>query len=311
MTNRSVPSTSSRFNDLTGQVFGLVTVLSYDGKYGRNQKWFCRCECGVKKSMLAGTLKKAKSCGCLNRERSTTHGMSKSAEYAIWSGIIQRCYNSNRGHYCRYGGRGVTVCDRWRSSFEDFLKDMGGRPSTDCSIDRIDNSKGYSPENCRWATLAEQNRNKRNNRNLSFCGKTQCLQSWEEETGVPGGTITRRIDYLGWTVEKALSTPVWSPRLFTFQGKSQSLEDWSADTGLPFSAIKNRLRRGWSLEKSLSTPLCKPQMLTFQGKSQGLPDWSRELGVPVKALYSRLKKGWSVERTLSTPVKSRKKSTDV
>lgn len=118
-----------------------------------------------------------------------------------------RCYNPNNGKFKNYGARGITICDRWRNSFEGFISDMGFRPSSKHSLDRIDNNGNYEPGNCRWSTNSNQCRNKRNNRVLTLGEKSQCALSWAEEIGMNYGTLIRR-KQLGWTDERALTQPV-------------------------------------------------------------------------------------------------------
>jgi len=153
--------------DLRNQVFDRLTVIECVGTNERNNLlWKCQCECGNIAIIVSCSLlsRMTKSCGCYGREQSrienTTHGKSKSSEYRIWSGIIQRCTNPNNNRYSDYGGRGITVCDRWLK-FENFYADMGDRPDG-MSIDREDNDGNYEPDNCRWATDEEQRYNKRN-----------------------------------------------------------------------------------------------------------------------------------------------------
>lgn len=139
-----------------------------------------------------------------------THGEARrganSVEFEAWSGMRKRCANPNKHDWERYGGRGITVCDRWLNSFQNFLDDMGRRPSKNHSIDRIDNSKGYSPENCRWATRIDQQRNRRSNRMLTHKGQTLCVVAWSEIVGNSSKTILNRLNR-GWTVAMALETP--------------------------------------------------------------------------------------------------------
>lgn len=122
--------------------------------------------------------------------------------------MIQRCTNPNDKRYKNYGGRGITVCKRWRNSFEKFLEDMGEPPTKEHSIDRINNNGNYCKSNCRWVTRKEQNRNKRNNRLITYKGKTQCLIEWAEEYNINYDTLWCRIYKYGWPIEKALTTPV-------------------------------------------------------------------------------------------------------
>jgi hypothetical protein len=131
----------------------------------------------------------------------------EAAEYRVWAGMKTRCYNPNSNSYFRYGARGIEMTQEWRTSFAAFVRDMGPRPSMQHQIDRIDNSKGYCEENCRWATVSEQARNRRTNRRITFRGITQCLEDWGEQTGLQPLTIRYRLEH-GWSIEKALTTPV-------------------------------------------------------------------------------------------------------
>lgn len=185
--------------ELTGQRFGRLTVLSQseNDKYG-NTIWLCQCECGNEKVILANSLRRGrtKSCGCLRsdlrRESSTTHGMKGTRTYRCWQGMKARCYNKNVLGYKNYGARGITVCERWRDSIENFCADMGPAPKG-LTLERLDNNKGYSPENCKWATRKEQNRNSRHNRMICYGGRTLCLAEWAEELGVKRETLRDRL----------------------------------------------------------------------------------------------------------------------
>jgi hypothetical protein len=126
----------------------------------------------------------------------------------VWQTMIARCHDEKYTNHYRYGGRGIIVCDRWRYSFEAFKSDMGPRPSPEYSIDRIDNSGPYSPENCRWATRKEQALNRRTNRVLDFNGRQLTLKEWSSKTGISLVVISMRLNRLAWSIERALTTPV-------------------------------------------------------------------------------------------------------
>lgn len=136
----------------------------------------------------------------------TTHGLSKIPEYVVWQGMIARCHRQRNAEYRNYGGRGITVCDRWRGDFAAFIGDLGKRPSPTHTLERLDNDTGYCPGNVRWATQKEQSRNKRTNTRIELNGRTQTLIEWSEEIGINYKTLRYRLDQ-GWSVERALTTP--------------------------------------------------------------------------------------------------------
>lgn len=178
-------------NDLTGLVFNRLTVIGLSHKNKRRYfVWKCFCLCGKYISVVSSDLinGSTKSCGCLRTDTikaiATTHGQSQSAEYKVWAGIIKRCENKNHKDYPDYGGRGIMVCDRWRNSFENFLSDVGSRPSEKHSIDRINTNGNYEPGNCKWSTLEEQARNKRNNIRIEFKGEVMVLEDWARRLNV-------------------------------------------------------------------------------------------------------------------------------
>ncbi len=195
--------------NLIGKKFGrLVVIKRMDNNKQRQSMWLCVCDCGNEKIILGYNLKNSntKSCGCLQIEKVTKHGYSTSKTYNSWRHMIQRCADLNHKFYHNYGGRGITVCKKWLK-FENFLEDMGEPPSAKHSIDRINNNGNYCKSNCRWATRKEQVSDMRNNLYFTYKNKTQLLIEWSEETGIPYSTLWQRIYRLGWSIEKALTTP--------------------------------------------------------------------------------------------------------
>jgi hypothetical protein len=198
-------------SNLSGQRFGMLLVVQRDvTKNGPNSYWTCLCDCGKSVVICRPSLRKKTSCGCDTKRliglATATHRRTRTPLYRVWSTMIDRCHRPNTTSYPRYGARGIRVCERWRHSFENFLADMGERPSDSHSIDRIDSNGNYCPENCRWATMTEQARNTRANRIIEFDGVTLCLIEWAERTGIEAGTIARRLR-TGWSVSDALTTP--------------------------------------------------------------------------------------------------------
>lgn len=211
-------------NDLTGQKFGRLTVLAWEGKTARRMPmWKCLCECGVIAvvngyGLLRGT---TRSCGCLvcdaTRKRSTIHGCRLTSEYDSWSHIVDRCENPTNPRYDDYGGRGITICNRWRSSAAAFIADMGNRKDDRATIDRIDNNGGYwcghceecvrlgHPANCRWATRTQQVRNRRKTIMVNYKGRTIALAEACELSGISYSKAKQRIRKCGWTDEEALT----------------------------------------------------------------------------------------------------------
>ena len=187
-------------NNIQGKIFGRLTVVQFHELRKNRAYWFCKCDCGNiaivsgNKLLVGRTL----SCGCYGKEvlikSVTTHGLSdKIPEYRCWNGIKDRCYNINSESYNYYGGRGITVCDRWINSFENFLEDMGRKPSKLHSIDRIDNDGNYEISNCKWSTKSEQVRNRRKTIMVSYNNKKHPLVSICEQLGFNYNTVCSRV----------------------------------------------------------------------------------------------------------------------
>lgn len=198
--------TGKTFRNLTGMRFGRIVVQAYYGKKSRvgyrNYYYTCRCDCGTVKLIQKGGLISGGvvSCGC----KKYRHGKTGSAAYRIWNHMLGRCYNPTDGNYKRYGGRGITVCDRWKE-FTNFYADMGDPPAG-LSIERRDNNLGYSPDNCLWASRTAQARNRRTTRLITHNGMTMCVTEWEDHFGMKRNIIGNRLAH-GWSVERAMTQP--------------------------------------------------------------------------------------------------------
>lgn len=205
--------------DLTGKKIGRLRVLGRAKDRIRTNgqvrhQYLVVCTCGTRKTVLASNLASGdvRSCGCLRTEVATKHGQSAkpSKAYRCWVSMIHRCENKGCRAYKNYGGRGITVCARWRDSFEAFFADMGpGEPGT--WLERIDNSKGYSPDNCCWATTAQQARNRRSNARFTHGNRTMVLSDWAKSANMNVATLASRLRR-GIPFEKAISTAVLKRR---------------------------------------------------------------------------------------------------
>lgn len=185
------------------------------------------------------------------------HGLAGTDTHIVWKHMRNRCNNPRDAGFKNYGGRGITICERW-DSFANFFTDMGKRPPNHF-IDRIDNDGPYSPENCRWATRKTQNRNRRSNVFVTFKGKRCTLAELAEETGVPYAIIRDRIIESKWDAAKAVHEPIgrWNDKEISYRGESRSLAEWSTILGIHVETLRSRLHKlQWPVEKAFdSTPL--------------------------------------------------------
>lgn len=204
--------------DLTGQKFGRLIVLNecITDKNGRCV-WKCRCDCGHTTTVSSGNLRSGhtQSCGCLWKE--TVPGANKfdcmydsnSRLYKIWTHMKERCTNPCDKDYKHYGKRGISICKEWQGSFADFVSwAIANGYEDNLTIDRINVDDGYYPENCRWVSMKVQENNKTDNRTLNLDGKIKTLSQWSDITGISTSTLSARLNKLGWTIERTLTTPV-------------------------------------------------------------------------------------------------------
>lgn len=198
------------FIDITGQTIHYWTFLKPLG----GGKWLAKCQCGNEKEILSTNVKKgkSKSCGCRKGEllisSKGTHGLSKTPIYRTYRNMISRCSLECADSYHIYGARGISVCDRWKESFQNFYDDMGSGFQPGLSIDRIDVNGNYEKSNCKWSTTKEQARNTRKNKYLKFNGKIKTIIEWSELLGMNYSTIQSRLWLYKWSVEKTFTTPV-------------------------------------------------------------------------------------------------------
>lgn len=198
--------------DITGRKFGSWLCVSYAAK----GYWLCHCDCSVERLVFGADLRRGKStgCGCIAdkkfAEKLIKHGGARRGkelpEYWVWKSMMGRCYIPKITHYSYYGGKGITVVERWHS-FINFFDDMGKRPTPLHTIDRIDGNAAYSPENCRWATRGEQVRNRMSTHWITLNGETKCLTDWARQYNIKPATLASRLTN-GWDIIKALNTKV-------------------------------------------------------------------------------------------------------
>jgi len=191
------------FKDRTGEQVGRLTILSDWKREKKVTSWKCLCECGTEKWIRANHLTEShtRSCGCLMLDTNTSHNKSRSLEYKVWDSMIQRCGNKSHKAYDNYGGRGISVCSEWQD-FENFYADMGDKEGL--TLERLDNDKGYSKDNCKWASWSENNRNRRSIRIVELDGVSKSVVEWAEVTGLKIQTICSRLNK-GWTAERTLT----------------------------------------------------------------------------------------------------------
>ena len=204
---------SPKFINLKGMKIGLLTMLHCEGSWHHGGTlWLAQCDCGnlTHVRSIYATSGHTTSCGCHRdkklKESNVIHGMSRSVEHSIWRKIIQRCCNKNDKGYKVYGGRGIKVCERWLSSFQNFYNDLGPRPSSKHSIDRINNNGPYSPENCKWSTLIEQACNKSTNRFLMIGGVRFTVSQAARTYNLSPGMVAQRLR-LKWDDRSAIFKP--------------------------------------------------------------------------------------------------------
>ena len=205
-----------RARDLSGQKLGYLTVLSYRGSDGKKSLWELQCVCGARKLMQGAEISKQQkrgivaSCGCKRREtigaRRRVHGMSRHKAFAVWRSMLDRCRLPSHQAWQHYGGRGVSVCERWQCSFSTFWADMGPTYQEGLTLERVDNMSGYSPENCRWASRKRQARNRRSNSLVDTPWGLITVAEAAERSGIGRSTLYYRVG-IGLTGPELFATP--------------------------------------------------------------------------------------------------------
>lgn len=239
---------------MTGQTFGYLTVLRREGSTFRGKKkhkalWRCRCTCGTEILAIGLKLRLGSVKACAKnghrwvQHREPSLSSKHPSEYQSWESMHGRCSESDRHNYKRYGGRGITVCERWRL-FEFFLADLGPKPAPEYTIERIDNNAGYDPSNCRWATRLEQARNQERSVYVEYKGERVLLLDLTARLGVNRNAVYQRLK-LGWSLEDSLFTPL----------RSKKKRRVFPDAEVPGHIVEARLRLGWLEHDALTVPV--------------------------------------------------------
>lgn len=310
----------SKFKDMIGLKFGKLKVISRaPDRYISGKQvtmWNCHCDCGNDTVVSGHSLRNhhTESCGCGIREASLKHGDTGTKLYREWCGIKRRCYNQNHHSYKDYGARGITMCDEWKDDYLAFKTWAETQPNYEeflnskklkLSIDRINNNKGYSPDNCRFATAKEQANNRRSNKLITHNGETLTVSQWADRAGLSQQAFNVRYN-AGWTMDQILNTEKYSyiqrPEV---DGISHTCKEWAEITGLPEDVIYERIyRHGWDPKKAITTPNRGGKLIEYNGISKSMADWDRIMGFAPSTTSRRLRSGWEIEKALSTPQES-------
>ena len=216
---------------------------------------------------------------------------------SIYNGMRLRCYNENSINYKYYGGKGVTICDEWLLSFENFFDwAINNGYNENLTIDRIDSEKEYSPDNCKWSTKKEQAYNRSMSVKLTLNGRTMYMTEWSEELGIDKKTLSWRYRN-GWSDEEILSNK--KDIILTYNGESKNLLEWSKKTGIKKSTLWDRYNRGWEVKDILTKNTRDREIrLTYNNEQKTISEWAQILNVPKSRLNNRYSRGWSDEEII-------------
>ena len=216
---------------------------------------------------------------------------------SIYNGMRLRCYNENNVNYKYYGGKGVTICDEWLLSFENFFDwAINNGYNENLTIDRIDSEKEYSPDNCKWSTKKEQAYNRSMSVELTLNGRTMYMTEWAEELGIDKKTLSWRYRN-GWSDEEILSNK--KDIILTYNGESKNLLEWSKKTGIKKSTLWDRYNRGWEVKDILTKNTRDREIrLTYNNEQKTISEWAQILNVPKSRLNNRYSRGWTDEEII-------------
>lgn len=250
------------FCDLTGQRYGRLTCISRlpteDGPSRvKCVRWRCRCDCGNEVVVRSDDLRQKGrvSCGCAWKSLGGA-SVKHAREYGVWSAMMFRCFNDKCPQWHNYGGRGITVCERWRT-FANFLADMGERQGDrkTATLDRINVNGNYEPANCRWATMSRQARNTRRTRMVEHEGRFRPVADWAEEAGIAASTLAARLDRGMPLLEAITKPPCHYDRVTLSDGTVTSVKEWAAKNNTKPRSLYARIKLGWSLDEAFTVPV--------------------------------------------------------
>lgn len=291
-----------------------IRIVSTSGR----TKWLCKCDCGsetivTQKNLCNGN---TKSCGCLNAEmkKARNKGYRRNERlYVLLRGMKERCNNPNSRNYRWYGAKGIKVCEEWENDYLSFKKwaiDNGydeTLPRGVQTIERIDNNKGYSPDNCTWKTIQEQQRHKKSNTLFEMNGESHILSEWAEILNVDYNLLRSRVGSYGWTLEQAINEPIYAKAKrekikIEYNGERLTIKEWSQKLGITENLIRSRMSVSKDPEFVLKVgkhKTTKEKLIEYNGKTKNIKEWAKELGLNYGTIKSRIDRGYPIEKALS------------
>jgi hypothetical protein len=321
------------FQDLVGRRFGILTVkeMNNDFSFFEGNGWVCHCDCGTITTFSGNGLvgKVTTDCGCITSNSSKfcnkqdvsdtqdevepTYSNPGDFERKVWEDILSVCYNKSDKKYSNFGNRGITVCDWWKDSFENFYNDMGPSPDHKHKVVRKHMSKIYEPGSCKWKPIYSEPGSYKVKPSYEYNGRQLTLLELAETPEAKAKNLIytdlySRIVRCGWTVERAFNTKMGSLErkstcFVTHNGVTKSIREWATEYKIPYHTLYGRLMQyGWSFEKATTVSIKTETTFTHNGITKKVSEWAKEYNKNYTRLYNRLMcYGWSFERAMATP----------